>query len=223
MKTWSIVKKCRTMYTFTVIFFGLMLTQQLLCAQPDDGDNFQVVKKSGDITLYERWISLPEGTQAREVKSVFYYNSSIIAGFRLLKDPSKRMKWQGHVSEYRLYPQRDTTHWYEYSYHDVPWPVSDQDHFMEYRLASCDETQLLISFKSSVDKQIAPERKGVTRMKLSGSWLLEKVSDDRVKVTYRISSTPLDIPRMITDPIVRGNMVGTIENFVAMVEDPEMK
>jgi len=210
------------MYTFTVIFLGLMLTQQLLRAQSDEDAEFQLVKRSGNISLYERWIDIPgeEDKQAREVKSVFYYKNSIHAGLQLLKDQARALKWQDHVSEFKLFPQRDTTMWYEYSYHDIPWPVSDQDHFMEYRIASSNSQQLMISFKSKINNELAPERKGVTRMMLTGSWLLEQVETDRVKVTYRIFSMPLDIPRMITDPIIRTNMVSTIEDFVSLVEKP---
>jgi hypothetical protein len=210
------------MYAFPVILFALMLTQLALRAQSGDDGEFQLVKQSGEISLYERWIDLPgeEDKQAREVKSVFYYNNSMQAGLRLLQDQAKGMKWQDHVSEFRLFPQRDTTLWYEYSYHDVPWPVSDQDHFMEYRISSRDTRQMLISFRSQVNEKLAPERKGVTRITLKGSWHLEQIAEGRVKVTYRIYSLPLDIPRILTDPIVRTNMVSTIEDFVAMVEDP---
>ncbi|HTF21673.1 MAG TPA: hypothetical protein VK658_26520 [Chryseolinea sp.] len=210
------------MYAFTAIFLGLMLVPQLLSAQSPDGGEFQLIKRSGEISLYERWIDIPgeEEKQAREVKSVFYYNSSIYAGLTLLKDQAMAMKWQDHVSEFKLYPQGDTALWYEYSYHDVPWPVSDQDHFMEYRISSCGPQKLLISFKSKVNEKLAPQRKGVTRMMLTGSWLLEQIDPGRVKVTYRIFSMPLDIPRMLTDPIVRTNMVSTIEDFVVLVEQP---
>jgi len=192
------------------------------CAQTGDEGEFQLIKQSGEISLYERWIDLPgeEDKQAREVKGVFYYNSSMIAGLHLLQDESKAMKWQDHVSEFRLFPQRDTTLWYEYSYHDIPWPVSDQDHFMEYRVSSCDRKQILIAFRSLVNEKLAPERKGVTRITLKGSWHLEQITETRVKVTYRIFSLPSGIPRMLTDPIVRTNIVSTIEDFVAMVEKP---
>src|SRR5688572_30246645 len=110
------------MYAFTAIFFGLMLVQQLLSAQAHDDAEFQLVKRSGGISLYERWIDIPgeEEKQAREVKGVFYYKNAIHAGLRLLQDQSKAMEWQDHVSEFKLYPQSDTTLWYEYSYHDVP-------------------------------------------------------------------------------------------------------
>jgi hypothetical protein len=210
------------MNAFPAIFIGLMLTQLALRAQTGDEGEFQLIKQSGEISLYERWIDLPgeEDKQAREVKGVFYYNSSMIAGLHLLQDESKAMKWQDHVSEFRLFPQRDTTLWYEYSYHDIPWPVSDQDHFMEYRVSSCDRKQMLIAFRSLVNEKLAPERKGVTRITLKGSWHLEQITETRVKVTYRIFSLPSGIPRMLTDPIVRTNIVSTIEDFVAMVEKP---
>ncbi|MEJ1239580.1 hypothetical protein WBG78_15695 [Chryseolinea sp. T2] len=210
------------MYVFTLLFLGLMLTQQVVKAQSTEYGEFQLVKRSGDISLYERWIDIPgeEEKQAREVRSIFYYKNSIHAGLSLLKDQSMGMKWQDHVSEFKVYPQRDTSVWYEYSYHDIPWPVSDQDHFMEYRISSCSPNQMLISFKSKENKSLAPERKGVTRLTLAGTWLLEQVDTGKVKVTYTIFSTPLDIPRMLTDPIVRSNMVSTIEDFVSLIEKP---
>jgi hypothetical protein len=208
------------MYAFPAIFVGLMLTQLALRAQSGDAAEFHLVKRSGDISLYERWMDIPgeEGKQGREVKSVFYYRNSIHAGLTLLKDQSKAMKWQDHVSEFKLFPQRDTTIWYEYSYHDIPWPVSDQDHFMEYRISSSAPQTMLISFKSKVNDTLAPERKGVTRIVLTGSWLLEQIDTNRVKVTYRVFSMPLDIPRLVTDPIVRTNLVSTVEDFIALVE-----
>lgn len=210
------------MYVFTILFLGLVVTFQIAQAQENQFGEFQLVKQSGDISLYERWINIPvqQDKQGREVRIIFYYKNSMHAGLRLIQDQSKGMKWQGHVSEFKVYPQRDTAVWYEYSYHDVPWPVSDQDHFMEYRISSCDPQQMFISFKSKENNYLAPERKGVTRMMLTGSWLLEKVDSDRVKVTYTIFSMPSNLPRMLTDPIIRTNMVSTIEGFVSLVEQP---
>jgi hypothetical protein len=210
------------MYTFTAIFIGLMVLHQAMQAQSNDSEGFLLVKRSGGITLYERWIDVPgvEDTRAREVKGVFYYNNSIQAALRLLQNEAKAKQWQDHVSEYRIYPQPDTAMWYAYSYHDIPWPVSDQDHFMEYRIASCEPGHMVINFRSKIDTALAPERKGVTRMELAGSWRLEQIAPQKVRATYRIYSMPLDIPRILTDPIVRSNMLSTIEDFVALVEQP---
>jgi hypothetical protein len=123
------------------------------------------------------------------------------------------------VSEYKLYPLRDTTTWMEYSYHDIPWPVSDQDHFMEYKVTSPYKGKILnISFQSKVNEKLAPVRKGVTRMQLSGSWTMEQVDPTKAKVTYRILSKPIGIPKIFTDPIIRSNIMTTIEQYIALLE-----
>jgi hypothetical protein len=39
-----------------------------------------------------------------------------------------------------------------------------------------------------------------------------------VKATYRILSKPLNIPKFLTDPIIRNNMMTTIQEFIALIE-----
>ena len=58
----------------------------------------------------------------------------MFAGFNLLQDEEKIQQWQSHVSELKVYLERDTMNWMEYSYHDIPWPVSDQDHYLKYTI-----------------------------------------------------------------------------------------
>jgi hypothetical protein len=122
------------------------------------------------------------------------------------------------VSEFEVYKQPDTTFWFEYSYHDIPWPVSDQDHLLVYTLSAPGPGVLMLNFQSKVDDVLAPVRKGVTRMQLSGSWKLEQISQNRVKVTYRILSRPIGIPKFLTDPIIRSNIMTTIEEYIALLE-----
>jgi hypothetical protein len=59
-------------------------------------------------------------------------------------------------------------------------------------------------------------------MKLSGSWTLEQIGPKQVKVTYRILSMPIGIPKFLTDPIIRSNIMTTIEEYVALLE-PQAK
>jgi hypothetical protein len=107
----------------------------------------------------------------------------------------------------------------EYSYHEIPWPVSDQDHFMEYKVSRNEIGRVLtVSFKSKVSDSLAPVREGVTRMQLTGSWTLEQVSSSRVKVTYRIVSKPIGIPKVFTDPIIRSNIITTIQEYIGLLE-----
>ncbi|SKC48890.1 SRPBCC family protein [Ohtaekwangia koreensis] len=184
-------------------------------------EEFELVKKDGTISIYERWINLPNANppvKAREVKGEFFFNNTIYAGLRLIQDEKRIMQWQSHVSEFEVYKQPDTTFWFEYSYHDIPWPVSDQDHLLVYTLSAPSPGVLMLNFQSKVDDVLAPVRKGVTRMQLSGSWKLEQISQNRVKVTYRILSRPIGIPKFLTDPIIRSNIMTTIEEYIALLE-----
>lgn len=205
-------------------FFFLCIT--LLYALPlraQDKEGFVLVKKEGAIAIYERWLTFPSSNPpitAREVKGEFFYNNTIYAGLRLLQNENKIKQWQSHVSEFKVYPQRDTSTWLEYSYHDIPWPVSDQDHFMEYTVSqSLPDRKLFISFRSRTHETLAPSRKGVTRMQLRGSWTLEQIGPHKVKVTYLILSKPIGIPKIFTDPIIRSNIMTTIKEYIALLEE----
>ncbi|MBT1687835.1 SRPBCC family protein [Dawidia soli] len=197
-----------------------------LATKAQDNEGFELVKKDGDISIYERWITFPKTTpplDAREVKGEFFFNNTIYEGLHLIQNEALIERWQSHVSEFEVYKQPDTTTWFEYSYHDIPWPVSDQDHYLIYRLVRENPGSLFITFESYVDAVRAPVRKGVTRMELAGSWRLERLSPHRTKATYRILSKPANIPKFVTDPIIRGNMMTTIREYIALLEEPSPK
>lgn len=200
-------------FVSTFVFFHTAFAQ--------NKSDFVLVKKDGAISIYERWITFPKSNppiEAREVKGEFFFKNDLSAALDLLQDEKKVKKWQNHVSEFKVFKQNDTTTWKEYSYHDIPWPVSDQDHFLVYKIEFWNDEKLFISFESRVNNTLAPLRKGVTRMELSGSWTFERVSDDKIKATYLILSRPLNIPKFITDPIIRNNMMTTIKSFITLID-----
>lgn len=187
-----------------------------------DKEGFRLIKKDNNISIYERWIHFPKAnppTEAREVKGEFSINSNIYAALRLIKNEKRIMDWQSHVSEFKIYLKPDTLSWNEYSYHDIPWPVSDQDHYLLYKLNVIKPGQLLlITFESAANDDVAPVREDVSRMGLFGSWRLEKISSKQIKVTYKIVSKPSNIPKFITDPVIRNNMMTTIKSFIDILE-----
>ena len=183
-------------------------------------EEFVLVKKEGSICLYERWLTYPSSDppiKAREVKGEFFYNNTVAEGLRLLKDEKRAQEWKSNISEFRVYPSRDSSTWHEYSYHDIPWPVSDQDHFMEYKIGR--KGQLLsIYFESKVNDALAPLREGVNRIYLTGCWTMEQVSPGKVKVTYTVLSKPVGIPKAVADPFIRSNFISTFQEFIALME-----
>ena len=215
----SLFSFIRLTSTLTVILF----TVHFASSQDHENVKFDLVKEEAPIFIYERWITFPgkvPSVKAREVKSEFLVTASIYKILSILKDESKIKIWQKHVSNFKVYPQRDTTFWLEYSYHDIPWPVSDQDHFLRYDLVEkIPGKELLLKFESTIDTKLAPVESDVTRMELSGSWKLEQISPQQVKATYRILSMPSSIPRMFTDPVIRSNLMSTIKALTTLAEE----
>ncbi len=190
-------------------------------SQHAEGEMFELVREDPPIHIYERWITFPgkvPAVKAREVKSEFLINTTMHEMLAILQNETKIKVWQKHVSEFKVYPQQDTSYWKEYSYHDIPWPVSDQDHFLRYDIEEVSARHIFLTFRSIIDPKTAPVRKSVSRMELAGSWRFEQISPTHVKVTYRILSMPSSIPRIFTDPVIRNNLMSTVKALTNLAE-----
>jgi hypothetical protein len=193
-------------------------------SQEDAANGFELVKDKDDIFIYERWVKYPKSDpaiDAREVKGVFFVKSTFDEALGLVQNDKKIKEWQSHVSKFKVYPLNDTA-WYEYSYHDIPWPVSDQDHFLIYKVEKKTMDSLFVTFESFEHTKLAPVDEDADRMKICGSWLFEK-RKDKLKITYSIMSWPSNIPRLFTDPVIRGNMMSTIKSYIKILEAPKNK
>ncbi|MBT1705016.1 hypothetical protein [Chryseosolibacter indicus] len=210
------------------IFFSFILLGAFhACSQEKQDEGFQLVKEDGNISVYERWITFPKSNppvRAREVKGEFTVRATIKEALALVQNESKIYEWQKHVSKFKVYLQKDTSVWYEYSYHDLPWPVSDQDHYLEYRIQEgSTSNRLFVVFETATNDTHAPVDDDATRMVLAGSWLFEEVEDNKIKIAYRILSMPGNIPRIFTDPVIRSNLLSTIKSYIKILEEPQKK
>lgn len=205
------------------ILVALFLVSVSVSAFGQDAEGFVLVKSDPPFEVHERWVEFPGKkpvVTSRELKSETTINATIYEILALLKDEKQVKNWQSHLAEYKVYLKDDTTSWDVYSRHDVPWPVSDQDSFMEYKLTEIKPGQeLFISFKSRVDQNVAPVNEDISRIELIGSWKLVQVSPGIVKVTYRIQSAPKgNLPRMIIDPVIRNNLLSSIRSLKEVAE-----
>jgi hypothetical protein len=205
-----------------ITLFSIGMFCPAISAWGQEKGEFTLVKKEGTTCLYERWMTYPSSdppVKSREVKGVFYYNNTVTEGLRLVRDDKRAQLWQSSIAEFKIYLSHDTLTWHEYSYHDIPWPMSDQDHFMEYKVSGNHPGQMLtISFESRVNNKLAPEREGVNRIHLTGSWTMEQVSPTKVKVTYKVLSKPVGIPKIFADPFIRGNFITSFQEFIVLME-----
>lgn len=172
-----------------------------------DKSAFTLVKEEKGIKLFERWVPLAgkPGLEARELKTEFTVNASPAAVIALIRDDKRASQWQKNLAEYTVYRQADTLVWHAYARHKIPWPVNDQDHYVQYKLAHSARLHT-IAFES-IDSKRHPPYENVTRLILRGRWQIERLGAAQSKITYMVASNPLDLPRPLTDPIVRDNMI----------------
>lgn len=186
-------------------------------AAPDTAE-FTLVKTSGDIALYERWISPEPNQSARQVKATFTLRASAAAAVALLKDGSRGRMWNKNTNSYKVVDV-DSDSWVGYIQYDLPWPVSNQDCVLQYQ-ATGDSDSLVITFEGTEHEKF-PERKRVQRIaEIQGKWVFTKLANDEVLVEYYITTHPSkSLPGWITDPIIRNNLIDTVDSFRAMLEN----
>lgn len=204
----------------TAIFIGSFL-QGNAAGRYDaaaDTAEFTLVKTSGDIALYERWITPRPNQKARQVKATFTLRASPAAAVALLKDGSRGRMWNKNTNSYEVVEVSEDS-WIGYIQYDLPWPISNQDCVLQYRATGSDES-LVVAFEGTEHPRF-PERKRVQRIaEIMGKWVFTKVDDDEVLVEYYITTHPSKtLPGWITDPIIRNNLIETVGAFRAMLEN----
>lgn len=185
----------------------------------NDAPQYTFIKKDKDISLYYRWIVLENKLKVRELKAEFHVTSTPDKIVGLLKNEKLATQWMKGTSEVnRLGNVGDNT-WHTYIEYDIPWPLSNQDCIVQYELRrDASSKNYLITMKGL--PTYIPEKKDVTRIKhLIGAWTLSPMNGKSSKVVYTIySGQAPSFPRWITDPIIQGNLISTMDAFRKLVE-----
>src|SRR5688572_15141035 len=196
----------------------LFITSQLLSQSVTEKDGYEVVRQDEKITMYERWTPYPGTTKnSRQIKCVFHTNTDINTIFAHIYEEAKINTWQENILEYKITPRNDSV-WIAYSYYRIPWPLSNQDYLLTYVVLEKNENRIALSFTHLEDEKLGAIRKGVDRRPTIGKWELEKVTKGKTKVTYTITSLPLNHPRFITDRLVHNNLMSTINKLILVAE-----
>jgi hypothetical protein len=177
---------------------------------------YVLVKKSRGIELYERWDSIGADEFARELKATMTVKTQTPFVASLIKDQKRGMLWNRNCLAYKM--QKEDQHWICYIQYDMPWPVNNQDCVLKYTQQDFADSTM-ISFHSVAHPAFPPD-KNVSRIHdVRGKWLLRQTVSG-VQVEYHITTTPSkSIPRWVTDPIIRNNLINTLSDFRRILEN----
>ncbi len=166
--------------------------------------------------MYERWNEITVDHMVREVKVVYTIKASIESAAALITNEDKATQWNKASSMYKIIANKKNE-WVSYIQYDLPWPMDNQDCVLQYSALS-EENKHIISFKS-IEHEIFPTSKNVTRIEdINGKWIFKPTATGTV-VEYFITTTPSPtLPRWATDPLVRCNLIDTMDEFRNILE-----
>jgi hypothetical protein len=112
---------------------------------------------------------------------------------------------------------KNENEWVTYIQYDLPWPMDHQDCVLQ-NIASNEDEKYIINFES-IAHEIFPTSKNVIRIEdIKGKWMFKQTATGMV-VEYSIATTPSPtLPRWITDPLVRNNLIDTMDEFRNILE-----
>lgn len=191
----------------------------LLPAGPGSAEekNYKLVKVEGQVALYERWLEVEAGREAREMKAEFTVPVGPEAVVALLRNEAKTPVWMRRAASCRIMLEGSGQSWLAYVRYNIPWPISDQDCLLRYEVKK-NENRRLINFRSASDSKAPPMPKVKRMQGISGAWLLEPLPGNKTKITYTVMTTEKpSLPRWATDPVVQGNLLDTMNAFCTLL------
>lgn len=203
------------------LFITLLFSAFLFSGDPGDseGSGYAFIKREDGISLYYRWISVPEKLKVRELKAELQINSSPGEIISVLKNEKVATHWMKGTCEVNLIGKSGENQWYTYVQYNIPWPLSNQDCILKHSLKRDVADNSYFIDVSGMPRYL-PAKEGITRIQhIEGSWRLTQVSKNVCKAEYTVYSAQAPkFPRWVTDPIVQGNLISTLQAFKVTVE-----
>lgn len=195
---------------FLILFANLSLPQ--VTAEIKD---YSHVSSSDGIDMYERWIETGNGESVREMMVTMQSKSRIGALVKALGNEVLFKTWHKGLAQCIISDHRGSA-WKVYLQYSTPWPMSNQECMVQYRVARHTDEHLHIDFYS-LDKAALPGTNRVDRiLGVQGSWAATLGPSGEIHIVYRIlSQKSTSVPTWVSDPFVRKN---TTQSFKALIE-----
>jgi len=190
----SLLKKA----IFQTLF--LLITLQAISGEKpekNDTNSWKLVQRENEISVYDRWIELPDGKRTRERKGVFYVNSNIEEIIELVSTAEGIKSWMPGVKE-----SNDVGQNMVYILFNIPWPFKDKDLVIEISTSNTSDFQGKKVQYSSVADYLPLSNSAERLQSYEATWTLTMIEPGYIEVSFAaFSDTPLILPKWIQDPI----------------------
>jgi hypothetical protein len=175
---------------------------------------WQVVRERDGITVSTRPV---EGSGVLEFEGKALVAAPVHAIRAILRDVDHFEDWFPNTSESRLIA-REANVVYQYTVIDTPWPITDRDNIFR-SVTERDAETGVVSISISADPDRQPEQPERFRVRQArGLWLLEPLSPDQTRVTFRMHLEPGGgVPQWLVNAQVVETPFGALRNLRALL------
>jgi hypothetical protein len=164
---------------FSFLFSGFINAQS--------GNDWQLKKNENGIVIYTRYVP---GSSFKEIKAVTTFNSSLSAIVALIKDAPSHPLWVYNCKQTKMLKMLSDTEFYYYSETSVPWPMSNRDGVVSFKISQDPKTKVVMLVTQNVSGLMAEVPGNVRVPKILATWKLTPQSNGTVLGEYQLNLDP---------------------------------
>lgn len=169
---------------YFILFILISGSGHFLIAQ---NTNWKLEKDEKGIKIYTRHV---EGFDIDEIKSEMVVNASLASVVTVIMDADHFEDWIYAVPESHIINKVNDTEQYQYQINDLPYPFSDRDIVIHFKIWKDPQTQTVHSSNIAAPDYI-PETEGRIRVPVYfGGYDLTALSEHTTKVSFHVRLDP---------------------------------
>lgn len=179
-------------------FLLLLPTFVLFAFSPTGKSDWKSAYKANGIEVFTR----TQSNGLTEFKGLTEVNAPMAQIAALLEDIEQHKDFVYGVKKGSLIKKINSVETVVYSEIEMPWPLENRD-IVSQTSASYDKAKEIAIIKTWATPEKVEEKNGLQRMnKAEGFWKLEKISDQKTKITYQFVSDPGGLPNWVVSMFI---------------------
>lgn len=148
---------------------------------------WKLAKEQNGIKVYTRHV---DGFAIAELKTELTVNAPLNAVIAVITDADNYSKWIYSCTSSAILKKVSETDQYQYQVNDVPYPFSDRDIVIHFKIWQDPETKKVFTSSTGVPDYIA-EKDGLVRVPtFIGGYEITALSENEVKIMYQVRLDP---------------------------------
>jgi hypothetical protein len=189
--------------------FGVIFSVSPIWAQPDPSE-YKLVVDEDFVRIYEKWITQKNQGQVREIKVEFTVYADAQRILDCLQEENLINQWtKNHKSCKVTYQDKAT--WVVSILYPIPWPSKNKEGIILHSLKSFSPEGFFVALTSQDQPLYRLDPNASLLGKTEGFWTAVRQKTGAYLMTYQVPTQQDQVlPRWVTDPIVRNNLVNSM-------------